>query len=91
MVTGGGREGGREGVGDEEAVPEEGAFEDKVDERVEEVPNEEHTGLERRSFWQDFYRGSIRASEKSKDGEEGDNGRGIDFGSRARDWWRKNG
>jgi hypothetical protein len=61
-----GRERGGKRIRDEEAIPEEGAFEYKVDESVEKMPDEEYAYLEGSRLRQDFYRSTISATEQSE-------------------------
>lgn len=63
------RRGGRDPV-DEEAVPQEGALEDEVDQGVEEVPDEEDAGLGGAAAREDAERQRVRGSEDSDGAEE---------------------
>ena len=63
----GGGKGGGEGVGDEEAVVEEGAFEYEVDERVEGVPDEEDAGFDCGGSREESGRGEVGAHEEGEE------------------------
>jgi len=96
-VAGGGAEevdaGGEEpagaegrGVGrgvDEEAVPEEGALEDEVDERVERVPDEEHARLRSALRREHAPRERVRRPQCGDCPEEGEDGRLVDLQRRG--------
>ncbi len=69
---------GVEGRGREEAVVEKGAFEDRVDEEVEEVPDEEDAEAGRRAAVQEGEGEEVGGCKDGKDGEEGDDGCGVD-------------
>lgn len=47
MLAARSREGRGQRVGHEEAIPEKRAFEDEVDQRVEQVPDEQDAGFQR--------------------------------------------
>lgn len=67
-----------EGRGRKEAVVEEGAFEDGVDEEIKEMPDEEDAEAGGCAAVQEGEGEEVGDCEDGEDGEEGDNGCGVD-------------
>ena len=91
LLDSGVRKGRGQRIRHEEAVPQERAFEDEMDQRVEGVPDEQDADFQRAGFGQDFEGRGVCGCEESEDAEQRDHGRGVDGWACARRRGRRDG